>query len=542
MTSAATGQYEIKVYKALARSYYEQKLRDLLQNENIEEPYMDVQTEILKNGLLYEYKRCEKQETNLNFDIDEVNKFHSKIAKLFCKRISNAIQQFPGPLSKLRDFVINELNLICESDETRLFKFPFPSYFNDGLEWLENNRNQVTEESNLENLLSSFRLDKLCKVISVNGCQPWTRSECWKLMLKSSSLVPVLKDLEKSHFKKLTKNLATYELTADKMIRIQSRSISEDDGYFVFEDLCNFVMLIFSRDDSIASSYLNYFKVNAQDSKENLMYPPSGLPLFDNLCRLVAPLCFINDSVENIYAMFKALFVKYFCNLQTMTFSSNHIYTLLQKIETKLMTLHPDFVNNLTRSIKISIFGKLHSMISVGFAGYLEVHNVLILWDLMIANDSIEILALFSYKWLLKKKDKIMEAKDASVKDINWPLKIHQVNNRVKYSNYVDVVVCPPLKGSNYCSPDKAFCIYSQYESSDTNMLFRIAAKTKGWAGLAFGSSITTPGTDVAAGWYDPQFNEIYITDRTVADNGTIVKDDVQNVKIQQSFYVDTPL
>ncbi|EPZ33060.1 hypothetical protein O9G_002861 [Rozella allomycis CSF55] len=204
MTSA-TDQYEIKVYKALARSYYEQKLRELLQNENIEEHYIDAQTEILKKGLLYEYKRCEKQEKNLNFDIDEVNKFHAKMAALYCKRFGDIIQQFPGPLSKLRGIELNKLkvnNVDIEylveyfaqldtagigkvtllnsedifdeilnlkhhnfnADDTRLFKFPFPSYFNDGLEWLENNRNKYTQENDVENLLSSFRIDELCKM------------------------------------------------------------------------------------------------------------------------------------------------------------------------------------------------------------------------------------------------------------------------------------------------------------------------------------------------------------------------------------------
>ena len=81
--------------------------------------------------------------------------------------------------------------------------------------------------------------------------------------------------------------------------------------------------------------------VNSQD-KIIGCYPPCGLIPMKRFSSLFSPVCFISNSKEDCYYIFRGLFCKYFCHLYTISSHPQSILSLCKLFEDLLHTYEPE--------------------------------------------------------------------------------------------------------------------------------------------------------------------------------------------------------
>lgn len=100
------------------------------------------------------------------------------------------------------------------------------------------------------------------------------------------------------------------DLIVDKLIfRDVQLTATNDDQYFVFEDVLYQVMLCFSRDTEIEKMVHsdNYSSTKSKQYES----PPAGVVPFHGICMFAAPFCYLYDSPVRLYFAFRAFYVRY---------------------------------------------------------------------------------------------------------------------------------------------------------------------------------------------------------------------------------------
>ena len=63
------------------------------------------------------------------------------------------------------------------------------------------------------------------------------------------------------------------------------------------------------------------------------VFPQAGILPVQHFSRFCAPFCYISDSKEDCYFIFRAMYCKYFCQLQTISSSPESIISLCKLFE-----------------------------------------------------------------------------------------------------------------------------------------------------------------------------------------------------------------
>lgn len=114
---------------------------------------------------------------------------------------------------------------------------------------------------------------------------------------------------------------------------------TNDDQYFVFEDVIYQVMLCFSRDSEIAdmikTDWLNTSKLKQYET------PPNNIVPFHGICMFASPFCYLFDSPIALYYTFRAFYVRYCHRLTTINTHNQGIVSLCLLFEKLLQTHEP---------------------------------------------------------------------------------------------------------------------------------------------------------------------------------------------------------
>ena len=137
---------------------------------------------------------------------------------------------------------------------------------------------------------------------------------------------------------------------------------ANDDNYFVFEDMIYQVMLAFSRDTEVRSS-LSLSHSHSQVAEtfscgsanpakavlrgknaavDNMViYPPSGVIPFHGFSMFAAPMCYVSHEPAQLYATFKALYLRFWFRLHQVSSHPQSILSLCALFENILMKHEP---------------------------------------------------------------------------------------------------------------------------------------------------------------------------------------------------------
>ncbi|XP_071452876.1 TBC1 domain family member 19 isoform X1 [Hetaerina americana] len=243
------------------------------------------------------------------------------------------------------------------------------------------------------------------------GCPQCLRGKMWAQVLGTE-----VKDEHVEYFGELKQMVLQYDMMLDKLIfKDVQLTASNDDQYFVFEDVLYQVMLCFSRDTEILSVFYNsssnplhaILKGKQATAENTVIYPPSGVIPFHGFTMYAAPFCYMYDDPVALYNTFRAFYTRYWFRLHEVSSHEQGILCLCLLFERLLQRHEPQLWFHF-RFINIQPVQVVFKWLMRGFSGHLPPEQLLYLWDLVLAYDSLEVLPLLAAAILSFRKDSLM--------------------------------------------------------------------------------------------------------------------------------------
>ncbi|RZF48656.1 hypothetical protein LSTR_LSTR010746 [Laodelphax striatellus] len=222
---------------------------------------------------------------------------------------------------------------------------------------------------------------------------------------------------DKEYFNELKQMVLQYDLMVDKLIiKDVQLTASNDDQYFVFEDVLYQVLLCFSRDTEILSVYNHscgspihgVLKSRPATLENTVVYPPSGVIPFHGFTMYATPFCYLYDDPVALYLTVRAFYLRYWFRLHEVSSHQQGILSLCLLFERLLQRHEPDLWIHL-KLINIQPVRIVFKWLMRSFSGYLPPEQLLYLWDIVVAYDSLEITSLLAVAILSFRKHNLFQ-------------------------------------------------------------------------------------------------------------------------------------
>ncbi|VVC99010.1 unnamed protein product [Leptidea sinapis] len=228
--------------------------------------------------------------------------------------------------------------------------------------------------------------------------------QCLRAKLWAQVLGAEVSAQQISYFNQLKRSVLEVDLMIDKLIfKDVQLTASNDDQYFVFEDLLYQVMLCFSRDCEVMQQLrgstgtpLTVAIKGRQTSADSVtVFPPSGIIPFHGFTMYATPFCYLYDDPVQLYFMFRAFYLRYWHRLHYISTHPQGIVSLCLLYERLLESNEPLLWIHF-RNINVN-------------PGHLPPEQLLLLWDSILGYDCLEILPLLSLAILSFRKENIFQ-------------------------------------------------------------------------------------------------------------------------------------
>ncbi|KAG5867498.1 hypothetical protein JTB14_015973 [Gonioctena quinquepunctata] len=243
------------------------------------------------------------------------------------------------------------------------------------------------------------------------GCPRCLRAKMWSLLLGCG-----IKQHDVFYMEALKQNVLQYDLMIDKLIiKDINLTASNDDQYFVFEDVLYQVMLCFSRDSDILKNlsgqpaFMQVAVKGRQNASENtIVFPPSGVIPFHGFTMYAAPFCYVFENPVELYFVFRAFYLRYWHRLHRVCANSQGIISLCLQFE-KLLQCYDPILWNHFKKWRIPPLRVVIKWIMRAFSGHLPPEQLLTLWDLVLGYDSLEIIPFLAVVIVIFRKENLMK-------------------------------------------------------------------------------------------------------------------------------------
>ncbi|XP_014219332.1 TBC1 domain family member 19 [Copidosoma floridanum] len=241
------------------------------------------------------------------------------------------------------------------------------------------------------------------------------RGRLWSLVLGS-----VVKENDVEYYQELKGMVLQYDIMVDKLIiKDVQLTASNDDQYFVFEDVLYKTMLSFSRDsevlapvttDKSAGGLVIHAVLQGKPAtlENTLVFPPSGVIPFHGFTMYATPFCYLYDDPCAMYFTFRAFYLRYWFRLHTVSSHEQGIVALCLLFE-RLLQCHEPHLWAHFRNLHIQPIKIVFKWLMRGFSGHLPPEQLLYLWDLVLGYDSLEIIALLAVTILSFRKENLLQ-------------------------------------------------------------------------------------------------------------------------------------
>jgi hypothetical protein len=229
------------------------------------------------------------------------------------------------------------------------------------------------------------------------GVPACLRPKLWRIIL---GLPPETTEEEQQTLRQLSAEVDRLDLITDELYQLDVQAIADDDKFFVFEDRLSEVMMAFSRDSWILEN--SRVRVHATlrghacpGQPSGVAIPPSGVQPFRGLVSYAAPLCFLYVNTAELFHVLREMFASYWCRLNALQSTPDGLLSLLKMFEDLVGRHAPAAVQALLmldlQPLKIAA-----AWIQFSFVGVLEVQELLLLWDLILAYDTLALLPVLA--------------------------------------------------------------------------------------------------------------------------------------------------
>ncbi|XP_026747469.1 TBC1 domain family member 19 isoform X1 [Trichoplusia ni] len=241
--------------------------------------------------------------------------------------------------------------------------------------------------------------------------------QCLRAKLWSQVLGSDVKPQHSTYFAQLKKNVLEVDLMIDKLIfKDVQLTASNDDQYFVFEDLLYQVMLCFSRDieimqhlkGSIGNPPTVTIKGKQTSAESVTVFPPSGIIPFHGFTMYATPFCYLYDDPVQLYYTFRAFYIRYWHRLHYISTHPQGIVSLCLLYE-RLLEANEPLLWIHFRNININPIRVVFKWLMRAFSGHLPPDQLLLLWDAILGYDCLEILPLLALSILSFRKENIFQ-------------------------------------------------------------------------------------------------------------------------------------
>ena len=220
-------------------------------------------------------------------------------------------------------------------------------------------------------------------------------------------------DSDRVYFYNILESLKEWELVTDELFRLDVSLMASDDHYFVFEDMLADCMAVFSRDPWLCQHASVRSQANDKDYSEearrHLVFPPCGVVPFRGIVMYGAPLCYLYSDAPQLYMVLRTLYANYCCRLNTVASNEGCILHLARQFEHALQEACPELFFHLVR-VGAAPLKLVFSWLFFAFTGVLEVDQVLAVWDLVLAWDSLLVVPLVAAAILAFREKRLLEA------------------------------------------------------------------------------------------------------------------------------------
>ncbi|CAB3382765.1 Hypothetical predicted protein [Cloeon dipterum] len=244
------------------------------------------------------------------------------------------------------------------------------------------------------------------------GCPKCLRGKIWAQVLGSQ-----VKEEHVQHFEELKLFVLQYDMIVDKLlIKDVQLTASNDDQYFVFEDVLYQIMLCFSRDTEVLKIFNNssstpvtgLLKGKNPSFENSIVFPPSGVIPFHGFSMYATPFCYMYDEPINLYFTFRAFYMRYCFRLHEVSSHEQGILSLCLLFERMLQRHEPTLWTHF-KQINIQPVKVVFKWLMRGFSGHLPPDQLLDLWDVVLGYDSLEIFPILAVAILSFRKENILD-------------------------------------------------------------------------------------------------------------------------------------
>jgi len=218
------------------------------------------------------------------------------------------------------------------------------------------------------------------------------------------------------YFEALKREVRRVALATDDMICNDVSSPSKEHDFFVFGDMVKEVLHAFCRDPAVAQLSIQPKPlplISCTGSGQHAAFPPSEIPPGRGLSDYVFPLCFVYAQPVEVYYVFREMWTRYWCKLQSISSSQGTLLPLLRLFEDLLQESAPAVFWHLLR-LQLNPCRIALPWIFSGFASYLPAEQTLLLWDRIIGFNNLELLAVTAAAVFVYRAKSLLQAHEKS--------------------------------------------------------------------------------------------------------------------------------
>ncbi|XP_041973233.1 TBC1 domain family member 19 isoform X2 [Aricia agestis] len=238
--------------------------------------------------------------------------------------------------------------------------------------------------------------------------------QCLRAKLWTQVLGAETSSQHATYFNQLKKCVLEVDLMIDKLVfKDVQLTASNDDQYFVFEDLLYQVMLCFSRDSEVLDQLAGHIgaavTVPVRGRHGDVTtFPPSGVIPFHGFTMYATPFCYLYSDPVQLYCTFRAFYVRYWHHLHYISTHPQGIVSLCLLYE-RLLEANEPLLWIHFRNINVNPIRVVFKWLMRAFSGHLPPDQLLLLWDAILGYDRLEILPLLAVAILSFRKENIFQ-------------------------------------------------------------------------------------------------------------------------------------
>eukprot|EP01138_Halocafeteria_seosinensis_P004225 gb/GECG01004321.1/.p1 GENE.gb/GECG01004321.1/~~gb/GECG01004321.1/.p1 ORF type:complete len:775 (+),score=82.01 gb/GECG01004321.1/:1-2325(+) len=272
--------------------------------------------------------------------------------------------------------------------------------------------------------------------MSKQGIPDHQRRKVWSVLLKTPR---TRFHSAKGRYHTLLDDVFSLEYMVDDLVRADVSGCCEDDSWFPFERLISNVLMAWTRDPGLLADCTDTphspIRAHPQAMKGvSLQVPPSGVLPFEQLSTLAAPLCYVTRDEAQLYELWRAMYTKFWCRLSSISGKEDSLPFLCRQFEELCFEICPGLYMQLVRK-GMHPLQLVFPLLRTAFAGCLDVRQVLLLWDRIIAFNSLKLLPVCGVALLLYRGHELLQSENM---DEARYVYCHATGNRRRFT-YVNI-------------------------------------------------------------------------------------------------------